>query len=183
MEKNVVQKPKIKLLSFDIDNTLIDFHTFKSNFRKAWKKHKNNNVLLVYNTGRLIDDVLGLIEKKVLPKPNYIISGVGTHIYNFEEKKVVKEFNDVLDDGWDLTAVENIINKIDHPISEQPTKFQHSYKRSYFFHDANETLIESIEKDFLDAGMDVNVIYSGNKFFRGCFCHWLFANTFPRTPF
>jgi sucrose-6F-phosphate phosphohydrolase len=184
MENSVKQKTVIKLLSFDIDNTLIDFHTFKSNFRKAWKKHKNTNVLLVYNTGRLIDDVLGLIEKKVLPKPNYIISGVGTHIYNFEEKKVVKEFNDVLDDGWDLTAVENIINKIDHPISEQPTKFQHSYKRSYFFHDANDALINEIEEDFVEAGMDVNVIYSGDKFLdilpkwanKGNALQWLLRN-------
>jgi FMN phosphatase YigB (HAD superfamily) len=29
---------EIKLLSFDIDNTLIDFFTFKSNFPKVWIK-------------------------------------------------------------------------------------------------------------------------------------------------
>ncbi|MDP5104864.1 MAG: hypothetical protein NWQ31_01700 [Polaribacter sp.] len=70
---------KIKLVSFDIDNTLIDFHTFKSNFKKIWEKYQDHNeVILTYNTGRLIDDVLHLIETKVLPEPDYIISGVGT---------------------------------------------------------------------------------------------------------
>lgn len=157
-------RTKIKLLSFDIDNTLIDFHTYKSNFRKIWEKYKPKDVFLTYNTGRLIDDVLNLIDTGILPKPDYIISGVGTHIYNYNEKKVVKEFNDVLDDGWDLKSVENIIQNISHPISEQPTRFQHAYKRSYFFHNASLELITSVEEDFANANMDINVVYSGDKF-------------------
>lgn len=155
---------KICFLSFDIDNTLIDFYTHKSNFRKTWKKYKPKDVFLTYNTGRLIDDVLNLIDKGILPEPDYIISGVGTHIYNYKDKCIVKEFNNVLDDGWDLKAVENLIQNINHPISDQPTKFQHAYKRSYFFHDASSELISSIEQDFANANMSINVVYSGNKF-------------------
>ncbi|MEN3322728.1 HAD-IIB family hydrolase [Mariniflexile soesokkakense] len=155
----------IKLLSFDIDNTLIDFHTHKSNFSKIWKEHKpQNNIILTYNTGRLIDDVLNLINKNILPEPDYIISGVGTHIYNCKDKSVVKEFNDVLDDGWDLKAVEDVIQNINHPISDQPTKFQHAYKRSYFFHNATQELIDNIEQDFIDANMHINVVYSGEQY-------------------
>ncbi|MDB2462531.1 HAD-IIB family hydrolase [Algibacter sp.] len=157
-------KPEINFLSFDIDNTLMDFHTHKSNFRKTWTKHKPKGVLLAYNTGRLIDDVLSLIDKGVLPEPDYIISGVGTHIYNYKDKSIVKEFNNVLDDGWDLKAVEDLIQKIDHPISDQPTKFQHAYKRSYFFHDASPELIASVERDFENANMSINVVYSAGKF-------------------
>ena len=163
IEDNI--KPKIELLSFDIDNTLIDFHTHKSNFRKIWKKFKpSKDVLLTYNTGRLIDDVLHLINKGILPEPDYIIAGVGTLIYDYNNKTTVKEFNDILEDGWDLQAVENIIQKIDHPISEQPTRFQHAYKRSYFFHNATSELIESIENDFLRANMHINVVYSGEQY-------------------
>ncbi|WP_242120436.1 HAD-IIB family hydrolase [Aestuariivivens sediminicola] len=157
--------PEIELLSFDIDNTLIDFHTHKSNFPKIWDAFgPNNNVILTYNTGRLIDDVLNLINTRILPAPHYIISGVGTHIYDYEKKEVVKEFNDILDDGWDLETVEEIVQNIDHPISEQPTKFQHAYKRSYFFHNASLDLIDSIEKEFINAGMHINVVYSGEQY-------------------
>ena len=49
---------KISFLSFDIDNTLIDFHTHKSHFKKIWNKYKPKDVFLAYNTGRLIDDVI-----------------------------------------------------------------------------------------------------------------------------
>ena len=165
MDKNISSDENIKLLSFDIDNTLIDFHTFSSNFGKIWEKYKGQtNALLTFNTGRLKDDVLSLIDRGILPKPDYIISGVGTHIYDYNNKKLVKEFNDVLDEGWDLKLVEDIITSVDHPVSEQPSRFQHSYKRSYFFHDATEELIVDIEESFVDAGMEVNVIYSGNKF-------------------
>ncbi|WP_439127713.1 HAD-IIB family hydrolase [Polaribacter sp.] len=165
MDKNSSTNENIKLLSFDIDNTLIDFHTFHSNFGEIWKKYKaNTNALLTFNTGRLKDDVLSLIEKGILPEPDYIISGVGTHIFDYNNKKLVKEFNDVLDEGWDLKSVEDIITSVDHPVSEQPSRFQHSYKRSYFFHDATTSLISDIEENFVKAGMEVNVVYSGNKF-------------------
>tara|TARA_R110001583_G_scaffold85292_5_gene223466 strand:- start:4396 stop:6480 length:2085 start_codon:yes stop_codon:yes gene_type:complete len=158
-------QPDIKLLSFDIDNTLIDFHTHKSNFRKIWKKYQSkNDVILTYNTGRLIDDVQDLIHRGILPEPDYIISGVGTHIYDYNEKQVIKEFNDILDDGWDLESVEKIIQNINHPINEQPSRFQHAYKRSYFFHNATPELIDSIEKDFMDAEMHINVVYSGEQY-------------------
>lgn len=165
MDTDLVKNKPIKLLSFDIDNTLIDFHTLKGNFTKIWNKYKDDTqVLLTYNTGRLIDDVKDLIERGVLPEPDYIISGVGTHIYDYPNQCVVKEFNDVLDDGWDLAAVENIIKNINHPISEQPSRFQHSYKRSYFFYDATPDLINSIEENFSKANMHINVVYSGEKF-------------------
>ncbi len=165
MDTDLAKKYPIKLLSFDIDNTLIEFHTLKGNFTKIWNEYKNDTeVLLTYNTGRLIGDVKNLIETGVLPEPDYIISGVGTHIYDYPNKRVVKEFNDVLDEGWDLSAVENIVQSINHPISEQPLRFQHSYKRSYFFYDATPNLIEGIEKDFEKANMHINVVYSGDKF-------------------
>ena len=166
MTKNEINiKSDIKLLSFDIDNTLIDFKTHKTNFNKVWKKHKpNKSPLLAYNTGRLIDDVLMLIENDTLPKPDFIIGGVGTLIYDFKNRSMVKEFNDVLDEGWDIQSVEQIIQKIDHPISEQPNKYQHAYKRSYFLHDANESLLSKIEKEFADADMYINVVYSGEQY-------------------
>ncbi|WP_406683072.1 HAD-IIB family hydrolase [Seonamhaeicola sp. MEBiC1930] len=182
MNKNTTDfKLKIRLLSFDIDNTLIDFHTFKSNFKRTWDNYKPKDVLLTYNTGRLIDDVLNIIEQGVLPEPDYIVSGVGTHIYNYKEKKVIKEFNDVLDDGWDLKTVEDIVTNINHPISEQPVRFQHSYKRSYFFHNASPDLINEIEQSFIGANMDVNIVYSQDKFLdvlpkfanKGNALHWL----------
>lgn len=163
--KNTSQQHDIKLLSFDVDNTLLEFQTLKSNFADIWNTYKpDSEILLTYNTGRLIDDILNVIQKGILPEPHYIIAGVGTIIYDFKNKCIVKEFNDVLDEGWDLDAVEELINNTNHPITEQPSKFQHAYKRSYFFHDASPEHIQNIEQLFAEANMHVNVVYSENKF-------------------
>lgn len=163
--KNTSPQHDIKLLSFDVDNTLLEFQTLKSNFADIWNTYKpDSEILLTYNTGRLIDDILNVIQKGILPEPHYIIAGVGTIIYDFKNKCVVKEFNDVLDEGWDLDAVEELINNTNHPITEQPSKFQHAYKRSYFFHDASPEHIQNIEQLFAEANMHVNVVYSENKF-------------------
>lgn len=160
-----IPKNSIKILSFDIDNTLIDFRTHKSNFSKIWKQFKpNHGVLLTYNTGRLIDDVLNLIKKGTLPQPDYIIAGVGTHIYDYTNKQVIKEFDEILEEGWDIDAVEEIIHSLGYPIEKQPAKFQHSYKRSYFFHNADQETLHSIEKVFVKANLYVNVVYSSEKY-------------------
>ncbi len=164
-DNDISNKSIIKFLSFDIDNTLIDFKTHKTNFNKVWKKHKSNgSPILSYNTGRLIDDVLMLIDNETLPQPDYIIGGVGTLIYDYKNRSIIKEFNDILDEGWDIQSVEEVIQKIDHPISEQPNKYQHAYKRSYFLHNASESLLAQIEKDFADANMHINVVYSGEQY-------------------
>lgn len=164
-DNDISNKSIIKFLSFDIDNTLIDFKTHKTNFNKVWKKHKSNgSPILSYNTGRLIDDVLMLIDNETLPQPDYIIGGVGTLIYDYKNRSIIKEFNDILDEGWDIQSVEEVIQRIGHPISEQPNKYQHAYKRSYFLHNASESLLAQIEKDFADANMHINVVYSGEQY-------------------
>jgi sucrose-6F-phosphate phosphohydrolase len=163
-KKSMKGESEIKLLSFDIDNTLIDFNTLQSNFGKVWEKYGlDNGILLTYNTGRLIDDVLNLVDKGTLPRPDYIIAGVGTHIYDYRNQRVLKEFDEILDEGWDLEAVEDIIQNLGYPIDRQPGKFQHAYKRSYFFLNAGPDIIQSIEQEFVRAEMYVNVVYSSDK--------------------
>ena len=143
------QDLSIKLLSFDIDNTLIDLKTLGGLFTPIWNKYRSGNgLLLTYNSGRLYKDILKLISKKILPEPAYIIGGVGTHIYDFENQSVIKEFDEILDEGWDLSLVENTIDALNYPISIQPRKYQHSYKRSYFLEGASPADIQEIERIF-----------------------------------
>ena len=155
----------VRLLSLDVDNTLIDLKTLKGSFTKTWNEHRPaKGMVLTYNTGRLIDNMLKLISNGILPEPDYIIAGVGTHIYDYKNQSVVKEFDEILDEGWNLDIVESIIQNMNFPIELQPGKFQHAYKRSYFFHDAREEDIHAVERRFQDAKLDVNIVYSDDKF-------------------
>ncbi len=165
MEIKAKNNHSISLLSFDIDNTIIELETLKSRFTQVWEKYgRNNGLLLTYNSGRLYKDVLDLVSRKTIPEPSYIIGGVGTHIYDYTQGSVIKEFSAVLDEGWDLEAVKEVISGLALPIEPQPKKFQHAYKRSYFLRGAKSNEISQVEKAFSSAGLDVNVVYSGDQY-------------------
>ena len=111
-ETTNIERHDIKLLSFDVDNTLIDLTTQYGTFTKTWEKFRpDNGIMLTYNTGRMVDDMLDMIERRILPEPDYIIAGVGTRIYDYSIRHFVKEFDVVLDVGWDLDRIEAMVLK------------------------------------------------------------------------
>ena len=116
-----------RLLSFDIDNTLLENPELPSPFNKVWKRILQNghdtNPLLCLNTGRMLDDTLGLISAKILPEPDFLICGVGTTIYDVAKKEKLKEFSEILEEGWDKEKVKEIIESFSYPITPQPAPF------------------------------------------------------------
>jgi sucrose-6-phosphatase len=154
----------IRLLSFDIDGTLLDKADSTPIFRSAWEMlDKSRRPLLCYNTGRLLDNMLSLIQKKQIPPPAYIISGIGTNIYNYQENRVVKAFSEVLDEGWNLDLVLEVMNNLPYEVLVQPDYLQGDFKSSWFFNDAADAHIKDIEQRLEEIGLDVNVVYSNSR--------------------
>ena len=154
----------IKLLVFDIDETLIDNSTGTNEFYAKWQRIKfKNPPMLCYNSGRLPDDLINLIENNMIPEPDYFIAGVGTNIYDFRKKVMIKEFSQVLDEGWNLEKVKSIISDLGNGIVPQPDHFQNDFKSSWFYDDATEDEICWIEKKLKKEGLDVNVVYSSSR--------------------
>jgi len=149
---------------FDIDETLINNSTGTNDFYKKWNKIKfKNRPKLCYNSGRLPDDLLNLVKNKIIPEPDFFIAGVGTSIYDFEKKKTIKEFSQVLDEGWNLDKVNYVMKSLGNEISPQPEHFQNDFKSSWFYNDATEDEIRKIEKLLKKEGLDVNVVYSSSR--------------------
>lgn len=155
----------IQLLSLDIDNTLIHEQSLDGTFTEVWNNTLNgDSPILCYNTGRLLDDVLDLVRNKILPRPNFIISGVGTNIFDYHEKRVLKAFSEILEEGWDLRRVEEVVQTLPFDIEKQPHIFQHDYKRSYFLNKATPQDINRIEQYFNQTELEINIVYSGERF-------------------
>ena len=55
--------------------------------------------LLCYTTGRLLNDTVKVIASTDLPEPDFAICGVGTMIYDFKTKTMLKEFSEVMEEG------------------------------------------------------------------------------------
>ena len=156
----------IRLLSFDIDHTLLENPEKPSPFNKVWNNFLHDNSLnppiLCFNTGRMLDDTLHLISSKILPKPQYLICGVGTTIYDFSRSHTLKEFSEILEEGWDVEKVRELMHASSYPISLQPQHFQHEYKSSWFLENATHEQISGLEKTMQEAGLEINLIYSSS---------------------
>ncbi|MCZ7665944.1 MAG: HAD family hydrolase [Chloroflexi bacterium] len=73
--------PIIRLFSSDLDGTLLGDEEAAQQLKVLWESlDEGKRPLLCYNTGRLLDDVKEIVQRGRLPAPDYIISGVGTHI-------------------------------------------------------------------------------------------------------
>ena len=97
----------IKLFSTDLDGTLLGNPESTRRFKQTWDAlSRRQRPLLCYNSGRLVDDILNLLKTEALPRPDYIIGGVGTQLYDAKRNQWIAEFNDQFRDGWDIARVE-----------------------------------------------------------------------------
>jgi hydroxymethylpyrimidine pyrophosphatase-like HAD family hydrolase len=111
----------IKIFVSDLDGTLLGDEKSARQFKQVWEQlEETERPFLCYNTGRLLDDVQQLIQNGRLPSPDYIISGVGTSVYDYRSTAVLKEFTEILDEGWDLDLVEQTVHQLPLPITKQP---------------------------------------------------------------
>ena len=157
----------IRLLSFDIDHTLLENPEKPSPFHKIWNAYLAENPeqpppVLCFNTGRMLDDTLRLINSKILPEPQYLICGVGTIIYDFSGAQTLKEFSEILEEGWDVEKVDALMRGAPYPLTLQPQHFQNQYKSSWFFENASNDQLSELENTLQEAGLEINLIYSSN---------------------
>jgi len=148
----------------DLDNTLVGHNESLRDFSLTWAAlPKDCRPLLVYNTGRLLEDTLKLIRKTDLPNPDYVIAGVGTTIYDFRNRKTVKAFTEVLEEGWDREKVEQVLTSLNLPLKKQPAHFQNDFKSSWYLADAEDETLETIRLALEKAELDTHLIYSSAR--------------------
>jgi sucrose-6-phosphatase len=154
----------IKLIVFDIDETLIDNASGSNDFYRRWMNIRfKETPLLCYNSGRLSDDLQNLIKNNFIPKPDYFIAGVGTSIFDFRKGFTIKEFSQVLEEGWNLNKVKEVMESFGNQITKQPEQFQNDFKSSWFYDNATDDDLLSIKKRLKKANLEVNVVYSSSR--------------------
>lgn len=154
----------LRLFSTDLDGTLLGDPAAVRAFTATWDHLKNGDrPLLCYNTGRLVEDTRKLVESGQIPAPDYLICGVGTAIYDFRKGKIIKEFHEVLEEGWNLKKVEKTALAALPGLRRQPKHLQTPYKSSWFLEDASPEQLELLQQSLEKAKLATNIVYSSNR--------------------
>lgn len=153
----------MRLLSSDLDGTLAGDRAASARFRTAWQAlPRAERPLLVYNSGRLVEDVLEFTAGEGLPTANYVIGGVGTLLHDVSTAEPFAAFRARLAEGWSLDRVDALLDG--HPrTARQPERYQHDYKSSWYLHGASEAELAEIEANLAAYGIDATLIYSSER--------------------
>ncbi|HEY0947454.1 MAG TPA: HAD-IIB family hydrolase [Opitutaceae bacterium] len=153
----------VRLLSTDLDGTLMGNPESVGRFKAAWQSlDPSARPLLVYNSGRLIDDVRRLVHSGALPPADYYIGGVGTQIHDAKTGNELDAFRTFLAGGWDRARVEKIARSIPG-IRPQPAEFQHPFKSSWFLDHAEPAQLDELKRRLAEAGLDAAIVYSSRR--------------------
>jgi sucrose-6F-phosphate phosphohydrolase len=153
---------KVRLVCSDIDGTVLGVPEAVVEFRRIWDGLGAERPILIYSTGRLLEDAKRVICEGGLPMPDYFIGGVGTMVEEVSSGQILEEYSQVLDQDWDRDKVDEIVRAVEG-IKPQADEQQHEWKSSWFWHDASEEDLERLRKSLKDAGLVAQVIYSSAR--------------------
>lgn len=155
--------PAIRLFSTDLDGTLLGNPESTQRFKATWLAlTPETRPLLVYNTGRLVDDLRRFVDNGTLPAADYYIGGVGTQVFDVQTGRMLEELHAHLAEGWNLATVREITARFPG-VRPQPDEFQHEFKSSWFLDRASPTAIRDLKRLLADAGLKVKLVYSSGR--------------------
>ncbi|OPZ78025.1 MAG: Mannosylfructose-phosphate phosphatase [Alphaproteobacteria bacterium ADurb.Bin438] len=122
---------------------------------------QNENIKVIYCTGRTVDNIANMIDTLNLPKPDYIIGAVGVEIFDVKNNAMLKEWEDYLKTSkWDNAKIKELTK--DFEILHE--MHQREYRFCFKTDGVSSQDVENLRKKLFDNGLEVHTIYSSYYF-------------------
>ncbi len=145
------------LLATDLDGTFLGGRQ-SDRLRLYRLIREQENIRLVFVTGRGVESVLPLLDNPVIPDPDYIICDVGATVLHGKTLEPIQPIQSEIEQRWPGTlAIRRRMRKI-KGLKPQPVAQE---RRCSFYYD-QDTDIAAVEKTAADMGLDV--LLSAGKF-------------------
>jgi sucrose-6F-phosphate phosphohydrolase len=155
----------IRLLSTDLDGTVLGSPESLERFKAAWESiPQSRQPILCYNTGRLVPNVVALMNEAALPRSDYVLGGVGTQAFDVAAGRELPGFQARFAQGWSLELVERTLEREFPAVQRQPPEFLHPYKSSWFLQAATPDTLAAIERKLQEVGVDAIIVYSSQRY-------------------
>ncbi|KQP73448.1 HAD family hydrolase [Methylobacterium sp. Leaf111] len=147
-----------QLLVCDIDNTLVGCEAALGIFRR-WRSRQAGLAFGVA-TGRSFHSAMAILEQQASPRPQVMITSVGSEIYHLDPNGVTytadAAWRATVSAGWDRAGVHAALSDLDGLVPQGPLE-QREHKLSYF---GDAATAQRVRAALARAGFAANVIHS-----------------------
>ena len=152
-----------RLLVCDIDNTLIGDHEALAELL-AWLEAHRDRIAFGVATGRVLERTLTVLERWGVPRPDVIITGVGSEIHYGRSDLVVDlSWKKTIDYRWDTLSLRECLAEVPG-IRLQPDRDQREFKLSYFVDPQEWPGTREVRRRLKEYGLSTNLIFSHHEF-------------------
>lgn len=150
------------LLIADLDLTLLGDDDSLGRFA-AWHRRRRRWLKLVYASGRPHEAMRQAISHSALPRPEALISGVGSELRCFDSGMSLPGWSDRWLQTWSRERVCAALAPF-QCLQSQPDEFQSRFKISYYARRLRPALLDDLRSALQARGLRAELIYSADRY-------------------
>jgi sucrose-phosphate synthase len=152
-----------RLLVCDIDNTLIGDREALAEMLE-WLAEHRDRIAFGIATGRVLDRALEVLERWQVPRPDVLVTAVGSEIY-YGGPDIIADVSWQRSIGhrWDSGALRECLAEVPG-LRLQPARDQREFKLSYFVDRSSWPGMRELRRRVKRRGLAANLIYSHHEF-------------------
>jgi sucrose-phosphate synthase len=152
-----------RLLVCDIDNTLVGDQEALEELL-AWLEGHREKIAFGIATGRVLERTSTVLERWNVPRPDVLITAVGSEIH-YGQPELVSDLSwkQTIDYRWDPLSLRECLAEVPG-IRLQPERDQREFKLSYFVDPLEWPGARELRRRIKDRGLFASLIYSHHEF-------------------